>query len=178
MNEVWNLDPIYLSFEDPAFAADYAALEKQVEGCKAFALTLSEVDPLEGLRQGVAFMEEMERLAQKLAGFASLRQAANTKDTQAGSQLGRIMALLSGSAGANAAFRAWASKLPNLMELVQADESLKDYTWMFTKMTEASKYLLPGMGEEIMARMGLSGGDAWSDLQSYLTSTVAVQYRG
>ena len=28
-----------------------------------------------------------------------------------------------------------------------------------------------------MARMGMSGGDAWSDLQSYLTSTVPVSYR-
>ena len=27
MNEVWNLDPIYKGFEDPAFAADLAALK-------------------------------------------------------------------------------------------------------------------------------------------------------
>ena len=29
-----------------------------------------------------------------------------------------------------------------------------------------------------MAKLSLSGGDAWSDLQSYLTSTVAVDYNG
>ena len=33
-------------------------------------------------------------------------------------------------------------------------------------------------GEEIAAKLRLSGGSAWSDLQQYLTSTVPVSYRG
>ena len=36
MNEVWDLDPIYLGFEDPAFAAKLPGMEA-----------------LEGLRQGI-----------------------------------------------------------------------------------------------------------------------------
>ena len=64
------------------------------------------------------------------------------------------------------------------VELVEGDEKLKDYTFLFANMLESSRHLLPGRGEEIMARMGLSGGDAWSDMQSYLTSTVPVSYRG
>ena len=30
MNEVWNLDPIYKGFADPAFAEDMERLEKKV----------------------------------------------------------------------------------------------------------------------------------------------------
>ena len=45
-------------------------------------------------------------------------------------------------------------------------------------MEQNSKYLLPGMGEEIMARMEMSGGDAWTELHGYITSTVPVTYRG
>ena len=30
MNSVWNLDPIYRGFEDPAFEADMKALETEV----------------------------------------------------------------------------------------------------------------------------------------------------
>ena len=64
------------------------------------------------------------------------------------------------------------------MELVKADEYLKDYTFMFENMAESARYLLPGVGEAVMAKMGLSGGDAWSEMQQYLTSTVPVTYRG
>ena len=178
MNEVWDLDRIYKGFDDPAFAQDVQALQETVSEINVFAGQLEGIAPLEGLRRGIALQEEITKLAGKLGLYAHLRQAANTRDAEAGSRMGQIMALISGTAGPQAAFEAWASKLPNLMELVQADENLKDYTWLFTNIADGSRYLLPGKGEEIMARMHMSGGSAWGDLQSYLTSTVPVSYRG
>ena len=178
MNEVWNLDPIYKGFDDPAFETDLAALKEKVAAFVSFTEKLAETDPAEGLRCGIAQQEAIEDLGMKLAGYASLRQAADTKNPEAGSQMGRIMSVFSNLAAPNAAFEDWASKLPNLMELVEADENLKDYAFLFSNMAESSRYLLPGVGESVMAKMRLSGGDAWSDLQQYLTSTVPVSYRG
>lgn len=57
------------------------------------------------------------------------------------------------------------------------DENLRDYAYYFENLKKSSRYLLPGMGEEIMARMELSGGSAWADLHSYITSTLPVKYR-
>ena len=178
MNEVWNLEPIYKGFDDPAFEADMEALKGKVSEIEAAAAELGAVAPLEGLRKGTKLQEEFSDLVNKLAGYASLRQAANTVDPTAGSQMGRIMALCSGVAAPFAAFKDWASKLPNLMELVAGDDFLKDYCFMFSKMAESSRYLLPGIGEAVMAKMSMSGGDAWSEMQQYLTSTVPVSYRG
>ncbi len=178
MNEVWNLDPIYRGFEDPAYEADMKTLKETVAQFEAFTQTLGSGENVEALRRGIALEEELTRLVSKLAEYASLRQSADTRDAQAGSQLGRVMAAYSGIAGPEAAFRAWASSLPSLMELVDGDDLLKAYSFLFRNMKKSSKYLLPGMGETIMAKMGLSGGSAWSDMQQYLTSTVPVTYRG
>ena len=178
MNDVWNLDPIYKGFDDPGFAEDMKSLERVAKEMAAFAESLSKTDPLEGLKKGVALQEEFSDLVGKLAGFASLRQAANTRDGEAGSRMGQIMAVYSGVAAPLAAFQDWASKLPNLMELVTGDAELKDYTFLFRNEKESSRYLLPGIGEAVMAKMQLSGGSAWSDLQQYLTATVPVTYRG
>ena len=178
MNEVWNLDPIYTGFDDPAFEADLAAAKEKLAAFTAFTATLAEADPAQALLTGITMEEELSELAGKLGLYASLRQSANTRDGEAASQLGRLMAVYSGMAGPEAAFKDWASKLPNLMELAAADEKLRDYTFLFEKMAESSRYLLPGMGEQIMARMELSGGNAWADLQGYLTSTVPVSYNG
>lgn len=177
MNEVWNLDPIYKGFDDPAFEQDLAKLDELSREFADFTRDLGG-DALETLRRGIDFEERITKVVERLAGYASLRQAANTKDPQATSQMGRIMALYSGLASPEAAFKDWASKLPNLMELVSEDEVLSDYRFLFENMADSARYLLPGMGEEIMARMELSGGNAWSDLQQYLTSTVEVDYRG
>ena len=178
MNEFWNLDPIYSGFEDPQFALDLTALKEKVAEAAGFAAGLETMDPIEGLRRGIALEERVQELANKLGEYASLRQSANTRDAEAGSRLGQVMSVISGFAAPMAAFEAWAAKLPGLMELVEGDEKLKDYAFLFANMQESSRHLLPGRGEEIMAKMGLSGGDAWSDMQSYLTSTVPVSYRG
>ena len=178
MNEVWNLDPIYKGFDDPAFEADLTALKEHVAAFTAFSAALEQTDPAEGLKQGIAMEETIQSTASKLGEYAMLRQSADTRNPEAGSQMGRVMAVLSGVAAPMAAFENWASKLPDLMELVMADESLKDYEFLFANMAASSRYLLPGIGEAVMARMSMSGGDAWSDLQSYLTSTVPVSYRG
>ena len=178
MNAVWNLEPIYKGFDDPAFAADMAALKEEVEAIAVFAEKLPQLSALEGLTQGIALEERFFELVNKLAGYASLRQAANTRDSEAGSRMGQVMALYSGVAAPFAAFKDWASKLPDLMDVVANDGNLKDYTFLFENMAESSRYLLPGIGEAVMAKMSMSGGDAWSEMQQYLTSTVPVTYRG
>ncbi len=178
MNEFWNLDPIYKGFEDPAFEADMEKLREKAAGLTAFVEALPTMEPAQGLRESTRLQEELTDLIGKLAGFASLRQAANTKDPTAGSQMGRIMSIYSGVAAPLAAIQEWTSKLPDLMELVAADETLRDYEFLFRNVADSSKYLLPGIGEAVAAKYGMSGGDAWSDMQQYLTSTVPVAYKG
>ena len=178
MNEVWNLDPIYQGFEDPAFEADLETLKSTVAAMETLSGRLADAQPVETLKEGIRLQEDVTQLLYKLYGYASLRQSADTKDSVAGSQIGRIMAVYSGFAAPVAAYKSWATGLPNLMELVQADEELKVYTFLFRNMEDSSRYLLPGRGEEIMAKMEMSGSSAWADLQQYLTSTVPVSYRG
>ena len=178
MNEVWNLDPIYLGFQDPAFEADLNALKQAAADFAAFIPTLSDIDPLEGLKAGIARQEKLMELGSKLVEYGMLRQAANTLDPEAGSRVGQVMGVLSTIAAPQALFQEWASKLPDLMELVAQDDVLREYTFLFENMKEGSRFLLSGKGEEIMAKMSLSGGNAWSELQQFLTSTVPVSYRG
>ena len=178
MNDIWNLDPIYKGFDDPAYGADMTALKELVEKIQSMVAQLPEMDKLQGLKQGIALQEQFSELVSKLAGYASLRQAANTRDPEAGSRMGQVMQLYSGVAAPFAAWKDWAAKIENLQELVLSDDDLKDYGFLFKNLAESSKYLLSGIGEAVMAKMGLSGGDAWSDMQQYLTSTVPVSYRG
>ncbi|MBR1972569.1 MAG: M3 family oligoendopeptidase [Oscillospiraceae bacterium] len=178
MNEVWDLTPIYRGFDDPAFAADMAALENMAEQYNAFAETLTAVEDLEGLRQGILWEEKLTALARKLATYAQLRQSVNTRDSECTSRLGQIMQVLSTTAGAEAAWKEWAAKRPNLMELVERDEILAEYRFLFENLLEDASHLLGSLGEEIAARLELSGGNAWAEMQGYLTSTVPVEYDG
>ena len=178
MNDVWDLDQIYPGFDSPAFRQDLAALKDTVAQFTAFTETLPQAQPASALAEGIGLLEQLTEVGGKLAQYATLRQTTNTTDTEAGSQMGQILAIYSNVAAPEAAFKDWAAKLPNLQELVQENDTLRDYQFLFDNIRDSSRYLLPGRGEEIMARMQMSGGSAWSDLHQYLTSTVPVTYRG
>lgn len=178
MNEIWNLDVIYRGFDDPAFAADMEKLGQLVKDYAAFARELDRQAPLDGLKKGIALEEALTVLTAKLGEYASLRQSVNTRDAEAGSRLGQVMQRISGAAGAQAQWREWVSKIPDLMVLVAGDETLKDYTFLFERLLRNSTHLLGSLGEQISAKLSMSGSSAWSDLQGYLTSTVPVSYNG
>ena len=178
MNEIWNLDPIYKGFDDSAFEEDMASLRQTVEDYNAFAGTLAELSPIEGLKAGITWEERISSLVMKLAEFAQLRQSTNSRDTEAGSRLGQIFQMMSATAAAETTWKQWATALPNLLELVKGDEELSEYTYLFENLLKDSTHLLGAQGEQIAAKLGLSGGSAWADLQGYLTSTVPVAYNG
>ena len=177
MNEVWDLTPLYKGFDDPAYEADMAAMKALVDEFTVFSKELPNVEPVAGLRRGVELLEKLADLS-KLFGYANLRSATNTKDPEPGSYMGRVMAIRSGMAAPSAAFNAWVVQLPDLMELVRCDEYLKDYEFYFAGKVDSARYQMGGEAEAVMAKMGMSGGSAWGKLQSYLTSTVPVSYRG
>ena len=178
MKDTWNLDVIYRGFDDPAFAADLQAMQDVVKNFAVFAEGLEELDTLEGLRQGIAWEEKLVLLGRKLAFYAQLRQSVNTRDSECGSRLGQVLQLFSAAAGAEAAWKQWAANREDLMEAVSRDEVLKEYTFLFENLKKDSVHLLGKLGEEISAKLSLSGGNAWSEMQGYLTSTVPVHYDG
>ena len=80
--------------------------------------------------------------------------------------------------GAETAFRQFVAAQENLEELIASDPLLTEYRYLLTNIKKDSRYLLTQKEEEIIARMSLSGADAWEELQSYLTSSVQVDFRG
>ena len=177
MNEVWDLSPIYPGFDSPEYQADLKKLEDVVSRLDAFAKS-DKAPTAAFLREALTLEEEFTLLVNKLVEYADLRQAANTLDTEAGSALGKAMGLYSSAAGAIAAIQEWICGIDNLDELIDSSLYLKDYAFLLNRIRRGSRYQLPGIGEAVLAKMELSGSNAWSNLQQYLTSTVPVHYRG
>lgn len=178
MNYEWNLDPIYKGFEDPALKQDLQELAQLVEAFPQFVKTLPQLEPKQGLREALTRWECIEEKTMNLANFSSLRQSTNTRDTEAGSCMGQVMALNSDMAAPLAELQSWIAGIPNLEELITGDEVLEEYRFLLQKIVKDSQYLLSSAAEAVMARMSLSGGNAWAELQQYLTSTVKVDFQG
>ena len=177
MNECWNLNPIYTGFDDPRFEEDLQALRRTVRDLEELTQHLTG-DSAALLKRGLTLQEQLQQLAEKLLCYAELRQAACTTDAEAGSKIGKIMGVYSDSAAPVAAFEGWLAAIPDLDSLIASDPLFEEYRFILERKKLGSLHLLPGIGEKVMAKLKISGSNAWAELQQYLTSTVKVTYRG
>lgn len=177
MNECWNLNPIYTGFDDPRFEEDLQALRRTVRNLEELTQHLTG-DSAALLKRGLTLQERLQELAEKLLCYAELRQAACTTDAEAGSKIGKIMGVYSDSAAPVAAFEGWLAAIPDLDSLIASDPLFEEYRFILERKKLGSLHLLPGIGEKVMAKLKISGSNAWAELQQYLTSTVKVTYRG
>ena len=178
MNKEWDLSPLYRGIDSPEYRADFAALENLAAQFNAFAAHLPEEDRGAVLHEALALQEQLEQKIGPLFEYAGLRSSVNTSDEAAINAMAKLQKLLSDSSAASAALEAYVGRTENLEELIAADPLLGDYAYLLQTMQDDAKYTLDEKVEEALAKMNLSGGSAWENLQSYLTSTVTADYRG
>lgn len=178
MNERWDLSILYSGFDDPALAADLQALDETIDKVNALAAGLDSLTPAALLHGYIDSASALQSLAGKLFIFANLRYSGDTTDTEASSLSGRLMARLSTTAAADARLQQAIAGIADLDALLDADKELAPYRYLLTNIQKDARYLLSDREEELFARMNISGASAWEDLQSSLTSTVKVDYRG
>ena len=177
MNKEWDLSPLYEGFDTEKYQNDRKVLTETAAAYNAFAADLP-ADRAAGIAEGLRLQEKIASLAMPLFEYAGLRSAVNTSDEAAVNAQAGLQKLMSDMSAANAAFRAYVGKTENLEELIAADPFLGEYAFLLRNMKDDAKYVLDEKVEEALAKMNLSGGSAWENLQSYLSSTVEAEYRG
>ena len=177
MNGEWSLEKLYKGFDDPAFAEDEKKLAELIEKLDAFSKD-PQGTPTEVLKTGVGLFRDIEYTASKLFSFASLRQSVNTSDTEASAACGRLYQLTAGIAGPNARLTTYIAGLEDVDAIIESDPLLKEHSFFLHNIRENSKHILSPETEQAISLYEVSGSGAWSDLQSYLTSIVPVEYKG
>ncbi len=178
MYDHWNLDVLYTGTEDKAFLEDTQKLKEACQALNALPGEMGKTDNLTLIKNYLTVGENLTELAGSLLEYLYLRTSVNVKDEEAASGLGRLTALLSTTAGAEAELRRYIGTLHNLEELIAKDALLTEYAYLLRTNREDAAHLRSGSEETIMARYNLSGGSAWEDLRNSLTSSVKVAYNG
>ncbi len=174
----WSLDVLYKGYDDPQFRADSETLDELLERVRAFAEQVDSLPPKDAMCTYIRLNEELELLVSKLYSYANLRTSANTKDTASASVCGQLLGKLGATAKARAKIEKAIASLEPFDELIDSDPTLREYRYLLHNLRDRQKHMLRDECEEVAALFNISGGNAWSDLQSYLTSSVTADYRG
>ena len=177
MNKEWSLEKLYKGYDDPKFASDEAELDQLITDFTALSEDLSG-NPKDVLRRMIEINQKLEARAHTLFSFAGLSQAVNTNDVKAAAVQGRLSRKLSAIAAPKTALVQYIAKIDDLQAVIDSDELLKEHEFYLTNIKENAKYTLSPEVENVISLYEISGSSAWSDLQSYLTATVPVEYNG
>ena len=167
----WTLEDLYPSFESQEFKQDVEAY-KALKG-KFESLTLE--DSIEGITQVVKLLEESTVLTGRLYSYIHLTLATDTTHetaTQVEVQL----------AGVSADLQATYAKVSKFLGTIQTDITtdpfLAEYRYYFEEAKKDATHLLSDELEEVLAKMSISGGKAWSQLFDFMWSSAQGEYKG
>lgn len=178
MNTEWSLDVLYKGYDDPAYQQDLEKLDILINKLHTFADNLGKDSDKDTVIEYIALTEEFSLLITKLYSYTELRESTDTTNSETTSYLNRIQLKISATSKDSAKIDKYIANIPNLEEIVASDESLKEYTFYFNELKDRASHTLSDDVEEVIAKLNLSAGSAWSSLQQYLTSTVEVDYNG
>ena len=178
MYNTWSLDVLYRGIDDPKLESDMKRLEELLGLLNKAADALDVNDAAASLRRVIEVKEELTVLVRSLAGYFSLRRSADSSDSAGASYQTKISAMLASSTKDNVKVEKFAGTLENLEDVIGSDELLSQYKFYFEEIKNDMSHMMSDEAESLFAKMNISGGRAWGDLFSYLTSKVKVDYNG
>ena len=178
MKTEWNLDILYKGFQDEQYLSDKRTLAECVQAFSELAGKAAEPLTAESAEELLVQEEKIETLLENLFNYASLRQSVNTEDGEAMAELAGLNRLYSEAAGSFAAVEKLFGTVEDPDALADGSKVVSKYRYLFDEAKKNAKHLLSNEEESLYAAMDATGGNAWGDLQAYLTSTLKVDYDG
>ena len=178
MNENWDLDILYKGFSDPAYEADIAECEAEFKRFKEILDHSEGADTLYCTEAILSSMEKGTTLMNRLFSYASLRQSVATDDGEVMAQNARLMRMYAEVAGDMARSTKYLGRIENAETLAKQSEKINTYLFLIGEAKKQLSHMLSDEAEAIISAMDVNGGGAWGQLQSFLTSTLKVDYKG
>lgn len=178
MNTEWSLDILYKGLDDPAYEADIKTMTEKMERVKELVKKASDMAEKDMAEQLLTEMEQFMEITVKLTNYVFLGQAADTENGELMAQVNRLSKLLAQYMPVESAAKKCLAKIENIEQLAEESEVVKAYTFLLKENKKSARHLLNDEVEEMAAAMDITGGKAWGNLFSYLTSTVKVDYEG
>lgn len=176
MKETWSLDDLYLGYEDPAFLDDFALVKQMVEKINALPEQMDHAKDAESLVLLLQTEELFSETVAKLGSYISLRQSTDTTDSKTVALMGQLEQVASECAKSLAILDRFIYEVEDLDNVIAQDPFLQTYAYILKETKRDGVYRLSDDVEEVITKLNLSAGNAWENLQGYLTSTLQVPY--
>lgn len=175
MSHNWSLDALYLGFDDPNLQTDHQACQTEANALIQESQTLIDGRPEPAnLEKLLRASEALYLKLWKLSAFASLTLSADTSCEPALALEEKLRKLQADLTVFEVRLKRAVGRIEHLDQWLQASGSdyLKDLEFALEERAETAHHLLSDEEEILIAKLRITGSDAWETLHAKLTSTL------
>jgi oligoendopeptidase F len=165
----WSLSDLFEAHDAPDMQAANAELERQVTAFEARRGQLTPEIEVANFLETVRQLESIDRLAQRIYGFASLKFAADTQDQIAQTFLAQVQQAMAGIENRTLFFSLWWKELAQApAERLMAASG--DYRYWLEEMRHFKPHTLSEVEEKIINIKDTTGASALHNLYDAITN--------
>lgn len=168
MQNQWNLDELYTSFDDEKFLKDIERLKAMIESLKVYPKY-----PIQQqyLNQYLIEANTFHDLIEKLFSYVNLTMSAHTEDMTAIKYSSVLETILASFADSDAKIQKWISQF-DISKI--EDEYIQEHQYILKEIQNHQRYLLDDQSEAVLANMKTTGSSAWLKYKDQLISSMMV----
>ena len=173
----WNLDALYTGFDDPAYQKDHKSLSHAIKEWANWSAALTPDSPPEPtLMQYLAYEDKVANLASQLLNFCYLTLSVDVNHSLAQKQVDQLQTLLTDLTLPSVQIKRWMKvKWPKGLPTFSTDKLISHH-YHLQEVYEASQYMLEDAQEVLLAKLSLTGSNAWTQLHGNLTANLMVDF--
>jgi pepF/M3 family oligoendopeptidase len=176
MNTTWDLDPLYPSFESKELNEDFAACLEKIAHLREWVQESlkDQNEPIQKIETFINQLASLSHLHTRLLFYAKLTVSTNARNTKALQLVEKLEDISTEFVEPSVSFQKWVGALPNLQELIDSSDLLREHRFYLLELAEQSTHLLSNPEEVVISKLQTTGSSSWSKLQELLTSTLLV----
>ena len=168
----WNLNALYLGFDDPTFLDDFEQVPVKIKSISQWSPIPS--DPAGSILSYLMLQEPLLMMLDRLQHFCELTFTADTNHPKAQKFQTRLEELQADMAIPETRFHAFIGSLENREAVLSGSSFLEERHFFLKELSDTARFLLDTQTEDLIARLASTGSSSWELLHSQITSDLMV----
>lgn len=178
MKTKWSLNSLYQGLDDPKYEADFAAVEVVLSKMRETIAAIPLIDETNRAETILKCLEQINEAVSPLAIYLNLRLAVDSDNSELMGQMNRLMMLTTEYASDEISAIRMLGEISDIDVVCEGSRLASEYRVFIMEQIKGRKHLLGDEAESVIAAMNITGGGAWGEMHSFMTSTVSVEFGG
>ncbi len=174
MKTDWQLDSLYLGFEDDQFLGDMLLLDQEIDGYNHLSTLIDEMETNDVLVNMLKMDERISSVFHKLYGFCHLTLTVDASHDVAKQYLDKLRGMQIKLKSASVLFVRYVADAP----LDLSVPLIHEHQYYLSRMKKEASHLLSDDMELLISQLQQTGSNAWADLHNKTLSDVSVEIGG